>query len=151
MRRVLAVALIAALTTMMMGMDATTWASQDRDHQKQQKQRAAVTRALGEMHRGSTATIERQDGEKMDVVIQEITPDAVTVMRERGNSVVTETIPIADIAKIKKASLKKMSTRPATKVLIATAVALGVLFIAAVAACSSAASSAARPSPAAAH
>jgi hypothetical protein len=149
MRRVLAVALIATLTTMMLGMDATTWASQDRDQAKQEKQRAAVTRALGEMQRGSTATIERHDGEKMDVVIQEITPDAVTVMRQVGDNVVTETIAIADIAKIKKASLKKMSTT--SKVLIGVAVAVGVLFIATVAACSSAASSASRPSPAAAH
>ncbi len=148
MRRVLAVALIATLTTMMIGIDATTWASQDRDQQKREKQRAAVTKALGEMHRGSTATIERQDGEKIDVVIQEITPDAVTVLRQQGNTVVTETIPIADIAKIKKASVKKMSAT--SKVLITVAVALGVLFVAGVAVCASAASAQSSPSPAAA-
>jgi hypothetical protein len=136
MRRVLAVALIATLTTMMIGIDRTSWASQDRDQQKREKQRAAVTKALGEMHRGSTATIERQDGEKMDVVIEEITADAVTVMRQRQDQVVTERIPIADIAKIKKASLKKMSMT--SKVLITTAVAVGVLFVAALAACASA-------------
>ncbi len=145
MRRVLAVALIATLTTMMVGIDATTWASQDRDQQKREKQRTAVTKALGEMHRGSIATIERHDGEKMDVVIQEITADAVTVLREQANHVVTETIPIADIAKIKKASVKKM--RGTSKVLIGAAVAIGVLFVAAVAACSSAASAQARTSP----
>lgn len=136
MRRVLAVLLIATLTTMMIGIDRTSWASQDRDQQKREKQRAAVTKALGEMQRGSTATIERRDGEKMDVVIEEITADAVTVMRQQQDRVVTETIPIADIAKIKKASLKKMSTT--SKVLITTAVAVGVLFVAALAACASA-------------
>jgi hypothetical protein len=72
----------------------------------------------------------------MDVVIEEITADAVTVMRQRQDQVVTETIPIADIAKIKKASLKKMSMT--SKVLITTAVAVGVLFVAALAACASA-------------
>jgi hypothetical protein len=150
MRRVLAVALIATLTTMMLGIDATTWAGQDRDQQKREKQRAAVTKALGEMHRGSTATIERQDGEKMDVVIQEITPDAITVLREQGDHVVTETIPIADIAKIKKASVKKMSAT--SKVLITVAVALGVIIVAGFAVCASAASAQSRPSPApAAH
>ena len=92
MRRVFTVLLIATLTTMMIGIDRTSWASQDRDHQKREKQRAAVTKALGEMTRGSTATIERQDGQKIDVVIQEITPDAVTVMRQQQDHVVTETI-----------------------------------------------------------
>jgi hypothetical protein len=133
MRRVFAVVLIATLTTMMIGIDRTSWASQDRDQEKRAKQRAAVARALGEMTRGSTATIERQDGQKMDVVIQEITPDAVTVMRQQQDHVVTETIPIADIAKIKKASAKKMSMT--SKVLIGTAVALGVLVTAALASC----------------
>ena len=104
MRRVLAVALIATLTTMMIGIDRTSWASQDHDQDKRAKQRAEVTKALGEMSRGSTATIERQDGRKMDVVIEEITPDSVTVMRQEKDHVVTETIPISDIAKIKKAS-----------------------------------------------
>ncbi len=149
MRRVLAVVLIATLTTMMIGIDRTSWASQDRDHQKREKQRAAVTKALGEMTRGSTATIERQDGQKMDVVIQEITPDAVTVMRQQQDKVVTETIPIADIAKIKKASLKKMSTT--SKVLIATAVAVGVLFVAALAACASASYAQQPATPASTH
>lgn len=150
MRRVLAVALIATLTTMTIGIDATSWASQQRDQNKREKQRAAVTKALAEMDRGSTATIERQDGEKMDVVIQEITPDTIIVLRQQGDHVVTETIPIADIAKIKKASLKKMSTT--SKVLISVAVAVGVLLVAGVAACTSAASAQSSPStPASAH
>ena len=136
MRRVFAVVLIATLTTMMLGIDRTSWASQDRDHEKREKQRAAVTKALGEMRRGSTATIERRDGQKMDVVIQDISPDTVTVMRQQQDHVVTETIPIAEIAKIKKTSVKKMSTT--SKVLIGTAVALGVLVTAALASCSTA-------------
>lgn len=136
MRRVFAVLLIATLTTMMIGIDRTSWAGQDRDHEKREKQRAAVTKALGEMTRGSTATIERQDGQKVDVVIQEIAPDAVTVMRQQQDHVVTETILLTDIATIKKTSAKKMSKT--SKVLIATAVALGVLVIAALASCASA-------------
>ena len=125
MRRVFAVVLIATLTTMMVGIDRTSWASQDRDHEKREKQRAAVTKALGEMTRGSTVTIERQDGRKIDVVIQEITADAITVLRQEQDHVVTETIPIADIVKIKKTSAKKMSKT--SKALIFTAVTLGVL------------------------
>jgi hypothetical protein len=146
MTRVLAVVLIATLTTMMLGIDATSWAGQGRDQNKREKQRAAVTKALGEMRRGTTATVERQDGERVEVVIQEITPDAIIVLRQQGDHVVTETIPIADIAKIKKTSVKKMGTT--SKVLIGVAVALGVLVVAGVAVCASAATAQQRSSPA---
>lgn len=137
MRRVLAVALIATLTTMMIGIDRTSWAGQERDEAKRAKQHAEVVQALSEMRRGSTATIERQDGRKTDVVIEEITADSVTVMRQEKDHVVTETIPISDIAKIKKISVKKMSKT--SKLAIGTAVAVGVILVAALAACASAA------------
>jgi hypothetical protein len=136
MRRVLAVALIATLTTMMIGIDRTSWASQDRDQEKRAKQRAEVTRALSEMRRGTTAIIEYQDGRKADVVIEEIAADSVTVMRQEKDHVVTEIIPISDIAKIKKASVKKVSKT--SKVLIGTAVAVGLIVTAALAACAAA-------------
>jgi hypothetical protein len=138
MKRVMAVVLIAALTTLMVGIDRTSWASQDRDQKEREKQRAAVARNLGEMRRGSTARIERKDGTEIDVVIQEITPDTVIVLRQERGGVVTETITIADIAKIEKTSLKKMGT--ASKVLIGVAVGLGVLVVAGLAACKSATS-----------
>jgi hypothetical protein len=135
MKRVLAVVLIATLTTLMLGIDRASWA-QGRDEKKHEKQQAAVAKALGDMHRGSTATIERTDGEKIDVVIEEIRAQEIVVMRQQRDHVASETIPIADIAKIKKASLKKMSMT--SKVLIGTAVGIGVLFVAALAACASA-------------
>lgn len=136
MRRVVAVALIATLTTLLIGIDRTSAASQDSDQGKRAKQRAEVMKALGEMRRGSTATIERQDGRKMDVVIEEITADSVTVMRQEKDQVLTETIPISDIAKIKKISVKKMSKT--SKVLIGTAIAFGILITAALASCAAA-------------
>jgi hypothetical protein len=137
MTRVLAVVLIATLTTMMLGIDASSWAGDGRGQSKQEKQRAAVTKALGGMRRGTTATVERQDGETVEVVIEEITADAIIVLRQQRDHVVTETIPITDIAKIKKTSVKKMRTT--SKTLLAVAVALGVLVIASVAVCASAA------------
>ena len=82
MKRVLAVVLIAALTTMMLGIDRTSWAGQAGDEKKADKQRAAVTKALSRMGRGSTATIELKIGEKFDGVIEEITDDNVTVLRQ---------------------------------------------------------------------
>ena len=135
MKRVLAVVLIATLTTLMLGIDRTSWA-QERDEQKRAKQQAAVAKALRGMHRGTTAILERTNGEKIDVVIEEIRAQEIVVMREQRGQAGSETIPIADIAKIKPSSLKKMSTT--SKVLIGTAVAVGVLFVAAVATCASA-------------
>jgi hypothetical protein len=138
MKRVLAVVLIAALTTLMLGIDRTSWANQVADQKKGDKQSAAVARSLRDMHRGTTARLVLKDGREADVVIEEITADTVTVMRQEGDHVVTETIQIADIARIKKVSLKKMGT--ASKVLIGVAVGVGVLFVAALAACASASS-----------
>jgi hypothetical protein len=66
------------------------------------------------------------------------------VLRQQRGHVVTETIPITDIATIKKSSLKKMSTT-SKKVLIGVAVSLGVLVVAGLAVCASASSARAHP------
>jgi hypothetical protein len=131
MKRVIAVLLVATLTTLMVGVDRQSWASQPRTT----AQREEVARRLHDMHQGSTVRIERVDGTQVDAVIKEITADNVTVLVEAGGVVTTETIPIADIARIDQVSAKKMSKTK--KVLIVTAVALGVLVVATVAACAS--------------
>jgi ribosomal protein L24 len=134
MKRVLAVVLIAALTTLMVGIDRTTWAGQVADQKKSDQQRAAVVKALRGMDRGTTATVERKNGEKFDVVIEEITVDTITVLRQDRTQVSSETIAISEIAKIKKTSVKKMGT--ASKILIGTAIGLGILVAVAVGTCS---------------
>ena len=126
MKRVIAVIVIAALTTLMVGIDRTSWADQSSDQKKAEKQRKAVDRSLGGMERGSTATLERRDGTKTDVVIEEITADAITVWRQNQDRTVgTETIPIVDIAKIEKMDPKKAAK--SHKALIGTTIALGVI------------------------
>jgi len=134
MKRVLAVVLIAALTTLMVGIDRTTWAGQVADQKKSDQQRAAVVKALRGMDRGTTATVERKNGEKFDVVIEEITVDTITVLRQDRTKVSSEIIAIGEIAKIKKTSVKKMGT--ASKILIGTAIGLGILVAVAVGTCS---------------
>jgi cytochrome c-type biogenesis protein CcmH/NrfG len=139
MKRVIAVIVIAALTTLMIGIDRTSWAGQDRDQKKVEKQKAAVARNLAGMQRGSPATLERTDGTKIDVVIEEITADTITVLRQdQDRSLGTETIAIADIAKIEKMSPKKAGK--SSKALIGTAIALGVI-VGLVAVCASSYSS----------
>ena len=136
MKRVIAVIVIAALTTLMVGIDRTSWADQKSDQEKAEKQRKAVDKSLGGMERGSTATLERKDGTKADVVIEAITADTVTVWQQyQDRSVGTETIPIADIAKIEKMSPKQAAK--SHKALIATTIALGVI-VGLVAVCASA-------------
>ena len=67
-----------------------------------------------------------------------VTADSITVLRDDRGHVVTETIPIVDIAKIRKANLKRgMSV--ATKIALGVAVGLGVLVVAGLAACAAAA------------
>ena len=56
MKRVLTVVLIATLTTLMLGVDTTSWA-QGRDEKKREKQQAAVAKALHQpVARSCTAT-----------------------------------------------------------------------------------------------
>ncbi len=128
MKRVFAVVLLAVLVTSALGIDHSVSASQSGDQRRAEQQRTAVANDLAGMQRGTTASLERKDGTKFDVVIQEITADSVTVLRQIRDQVTSETIPISEIARIKKKSVKKMGT--ASKVLIVTAVALGALFVA---------------------
>ena len=122
MKRVFAVVLLAVLVTSALGSTVSVAASQSEDQRRAEQQRTADRHHLARMQRGTTATLERKDGTKFDVVIQEITADNVTVLRQIGDQVTSETIPISDIARVKKKSLKKMGT--ASKVLIVTAVTL---------------------------
>src|SRR6187200_111372 len=96
MKRVLAVVLIAALATVLLGIDDTVSAIQSGDQKKADKQRADVAKALAGMQRGTTATVENKYGLKFDVVIEEITADSVTVLRQIDGKATSETIPIAD-------------------------------------------------------
>ena len=128
MKRVFAVVLLAVLVTSALGIDHSVSASQSGDQRRAEQQRTAVANDLAGMQQGTTASLERKDGTKFDVVIQEITADSVTVLRQIRDQVTSETIPISEIARIKKKSVKKMGT--ASKVLIVTAVALGALFVA---------------------
>ena len=59
MKRVLAVVLIATLTTLMLGIDRTSWA-QGRDEEKREKQQAAVAKALRDMRRASMPALRRR-------------------------------------------------------------------------------------------
>jgi hypothetical protein len=124
---------------MMLGSDRTSWAGQAGDAKNAEKQRADVMKVLKDMRRGSTVSIELKSGEQFDAVIQEIAADTLTIMRQQGETASTQSVAIDDIARLKKTSIRKMGV--ASKVLIGTAVTLGLL----VAACRSSSASQAAP------
>jgi len=137
MKRVMAVVAIGILTTLMLGVDQVSWAGQDRDATERAARRERTARRLAGLRPGATVEIERTDRTKINAVIQDIGPDAVTVLVEetgRGRRaagaappVVTQTIAIDDIRSIKEVSVGGMSRT--SKALIYAAVVAGVIVL----------------------
>ena len=136
MKRVFMVILIAALTTFMLGINETSWAVQGREAKTSEAQRDKVMQRLATMRRGSTVEIERTDRTRFFAVLQEIGPDAVTVMLDRGGHTTTERIAIDTIRDIRPVSPQKVAR--SHKGLIIAAVTAGVLVAALIGACRSA-------------
>lgn len=153
MRRVMVVVLIGTLTTLMLGINETSWAVQAPVTQQQSAQRDEILRRLATMRRGSSVEIERQDRTKFYAVLQDIGPDSITVLREEGKHTTSEVIPVAGIRQIREVPPQKIVRRGHKKLIIA-AVVVGVLYVGLVSACRSAtvaatpASPAPKPSPA---
>jgi len=138
MRRVLATAVIGVLATLLLGVDISG-AQQDRDA-SQRAARAQVASRIAKLRPGATVIIERDDGTKLNAVIQDIGADSVTVLVQdpRGGggvaAVTTQTIPVNDIRSIKEVSVAKMSRT--SKTLIVAAVVAGVITLVGVCAAS---------------
>ena len=133
MKRVLAVMLIGTLSTLLMGIENTSWAQAD-----------PIRQALSTLRRGSTVEMERSSGPKFYAVIEEIGPDSITVMRDEAGRTLTETIPVADVKSIKAVSVRQVAHGHRT--LIVASIVAGILVIALFGACASA-SQEVRPAP----
>jgi len=133
MKRVLAVMLSGTLSTFLLGIENNSWAQAD-----------PVRQALSTLRRGSTVEIERSSGPKFYAVIEAIEPDSITVMRDEAGRTLTETIPVSDIRSIRVVSVRQVAHNHRT--LIVASIVAGILVIALVGACASAATDA-RPSP----
>ena len=140
MRRILAVAVIGVLTTILFGVDEISGAQQDRDAAQRAANRAQVASRMARLRPGATVIIERYDGTKINAVIQDIGADSVTVLVQdpRGGggvtAVTTQTIAVDDIRAVKEVSVAKMSRT--SKTLIAAAVVAGVITLVGVCAAS---------------
>jgi len=134
MKRVLAVMLIGTLSTLLLGVENKSWAQAD-----------PIRQALSTLRRGSTVEIERSSGPKFYAVIEAIEPDSITVMRDEAGRTLTETIPVSDIRSIRVVSVRQVAHNHRT--LIVASIVAGILVIALVGACASAAPDA-RPVPA---
>jgi hypothetical protein len=130
------VVLIGALTTLMLGIDETSWAVQAPDAQ-QAAQHEAVMRRLATLRRGATVEIERPDRTKFYAVVEEIGPNWVRVLRDEAKHTMTEVIAADSIRAIKEVPPQKVVQRGHKKLIIA-AVVVGVLYVGLVSACRSA-------------
>jgi len=130
MRRILAVAVIGMLTTLLLGVDDISGAEQDSATQRAAR-RAQVASRIAKLRPGATVIIERYDLTKINAVIQDIGADSVTVLVQdprRGgvvSAVTTQTIALDDIRSINEVSVAKMSRT--SKTLIVAAVVAGVI------------------------
>ena len=125
--------LIGTLSTFVLGIENNSWAQTD-----------PIRQALSTLRRGSTVEVERSNGPKFYAVIEEIGPDSITVMRDEAGRTLTETIPVSDIRSIKVVSVRQVAHNHRT--LIVASIVAGILVIALVGACASAATDT-RPSP----
>jgi hypothetical protein len=135
MKRIMAVVVIGVLATLLLGVDEVSGSGQDREAREREARREQISRRLAGLRAGSTVSIERYDGTKIDAVIQDIGPDAVTVLvqesRRDGKTVdtgvATQTIAIDDIRNIREVSVGRMSR--SSKALIVAAVAAGLVVL----------------------
>jgi hypothetical protein len=130
------VVLIGALTTLMLGIDETSWAVQAPDAQ-QAAQHEAVVRRLASLRRGATVEIERSDRTKFYAVVEEIGSNWVRVLRDEAKHTMTEVIPADSIREIREVTPQKAVSHGHKKLIIAAVVA-GVLYVGLVSACRSA-------------
>jgi hypothetical protein len=138
MKRVLAVMLIGAFSTFFLGFEETSWAVQSAGASQTGPQRDTVVQTLSTLRRGATVEIEQGNETKFYAVIDEIGPDAITVMRDQAGKTLTETIAISDIRSIKAVSVRQVAR--GHRGLIAGAIAVGVI-VALVGVCAAAAAS----------
>jgi hypothetical protein len=135
MKRVLAVMLIGTITTLLLGIENTSWAVQSPAANQAAQSPDRVTRALSSLRRGATVEIEQPNKKAFYAVIEEIGPDAITVLRDGGAGTLTERIPIADITSIRAVSGRIVAHNH--KGLIIAAVVAGLIVVGLVGACRS--------------
>ena len=102
MKRVMTVAMIALVAAFLTGVDNTSWAGQDvqdRDAQRREAHRQALTSQLQAMSLLTPIEVERTRGGKFKGVLQRVTAAEITVLIVGGD---TETIQLDEIKKIEK-------------------------------------------------
>ena len=134
MKRILAVVLIAALMTFALGTQQTSWAIQTISATEHDE----VVSRIATLKRGSTVEVTKADGSVFYAVVEEIGADSLRVMRDDAGVVSTDTLPIADIRRIRAVSPRRVAH--SHKTLIASAIVAGVI-VGLVGVCASASSS----------
>jgi hypothetical protein len=141
MKRVTAVMLVALLMAELVGLEGVSVAGERQAAPGATTGRPEVVKRLAQIPVKSVVRIERVDGTKLNALLEEVTPDAITVTVLEKDNRAKETIPIADIKKIEIARGHTLRN-----ILLGVGIGVGILVGVTVGAC--AASAADSPAPA---
>jgi hypothetical protein len=99
-KRALIVVLIALLIASVSGLNDASLAHQQEAAQASDAHQREIATRVNEIDIGRVVRIERMDGSRSNAVLEEVRPDAITVMILERRDRRYETIPFAEIRKI---------------------------------------------------
>ena len=104
MKRVVTVLLLAFLMSEVSGINDVSLALERQSTTKEAKRRADVVKRLEKIPVKSVVKVEKTDGTKLDALLEEVTPDtiSVSVLAKKNAAIEKHTIVIDDIKKIEK-------------------------------------------------
>jgi hypothetical protein len=104
MTRVVTVLLLAFVMAEVSGINDVSLALEGQSTTKEAKRRADVVTRLAKIPVKSVVKVETTDGTKLDALLEEVTPDtiSVSVLAKKNTAVEKRTIVIDDIKKIEK-------------------------------------------------
>lgn len=108
MKRVATVLLIALLTAAISGLSDGSLARAEQREQKAEAHRQEIAAQLKDIPLNSVVEIELTDGETVNAILEEVTPDGITVMVLERDNRVRKTILIDDIEDIERVGGHKL-------------------------------------------
>ena len=102
MKRVTTVVVIALLTAAISGLDDASLVRAEQGAQTAEAHRQEIAGQLKDIPVNSVVRIERTDGKTFNALLEDVTPDAITVTVLEGNTRAKETILIDEIKDIER-------------------------------------------------
>ena len=102
MKRAATVVLFALLTAAISGLNDASLARAEQGAQTAEARRQEIATQLEEIPPNSVVRIERTDGRTFNAILEDVTPDAITVTILEGDTRAKESIPIDEIGSIER-------------------------------------------------